>query len=57
MRYTTPELRVLGTFAGLTMGTGGSCPDGAARNNTQHGGGAIGGTSDVQCGPGTGGSG
>ncbi len=54
MEYSTPELRLLGSFAGLTMGTGGSCPDGGGRNNAQLGGGSIGGTSDVNCGPGTG---
>ncbi len=53
MEYETPVLRVLGTFAGLTMGQNGSCPDGAGRNVTQRGGGSIGGTSDVNCGPGT----
>ena len=62
MIYETPELRVLGTFTGLTMGTGGSCPDGGGRNNTQHGGGDVGlpGSGPggpVECGPGTGGSG
>lgn len=56
MNYQTPELRVLGTLGGLTMGVGGSCPDGGARNNTQLGGGSIGGTSDPNCGPGTGGN-
>lgn len=39
MRYFTPELRNFGTFAGLTKGTGGSCPDGGGRNNNQVGGG------------------
>ncbi len=34
--YETPVLRVLGTFGGLTMGVGGSCPDGGGRNNTQN---------------------
>lgn len=52
--YVKPEVRTLGTFAGLTMGQNGSCPDGGGRNNTQLGGGSIGGTSDVECGPGTG---
>jgi hypothetical protein len=53
MRYTTPELRALGTFARLTKGVGGSCPDGGGRNSTQLGGGAdFGGV--VECGPGTG---
>ncbi len=56
MEYGAPELRFLGSFAGLTMGTGGSCPDGNLRNNTQHGGGSIGGASDPNCGPGTGGN-
>ena len=44
MKYKTPELRALGSFAGLTMGTGGSCPDGADRNINQ-----VGGMSE--CGP------
>jgi hypothetical protein len=39
MQYQTPELRVLGTLSGLTLGMNGSCPDGGARNNTQLGGG------------------
>ena len=52
--YTTPELRRLGSFASLTLGVGGSCPDGGGRNNTQLGGGSIGGGSSVECGPGTG---
>ncbi len=56
MDYETPRLRLLGTFSALTMGAGGSCPDGAGRNVVQHGGGSIGGTSDVECGPGTGGN-
>lgn len=47
MDYRTPELRALGSFAGLTMGTGGSCPDGADRNNNQLGGGLSG----PPCGP------
>ncbi len=42
MIYETPRLRTLGTFSGLTMGQNGSCPDGAARNNNQLGGGAVG---------------
>ena len=54
MNYETPRLRVLGTFSGLTMGSGGSCLDGGARNNNQLGGGSIGGQQSVQCGPGTG---
>lgn len=41
MRYVTPELRNLGTFAGLTKGQGGSCPDGGGRNSTQVGGGVV----------------
>ena len=62
MKYFKPELRALGTFAGLTKGTGGSCPDGGARNNTQLGGGDVGQPGSgpggpVECGPGTGGSG
>lgn len=67
MEYTTPELRKLGSFASLTLGTGGSCLDGGARNNNQLGGGDIGEISgpigpngpggQVECGPGTGGSG
>lgn len=36
VEYQTPELRVLGSFASLTLGTGGSCPDGGGRNNTQN---------------------
>ncbi|HEV2068233.1 MAG TPA: hypothetical protein VGR26_02855 [Acidimicrobiales bacterium] len=56
MRYLTPELRNFGTFAGLTKGVGGSCPDGGGRNNTQLGGGSIEGETSVECGPGTGGS-
>jgi hypothetical protein len=36
MQYTKPELRVLGTLSGLTLGVGGSCPDGGGRNNTQN---------------------
>ncbi len=53
MEYETPVLKALGTFVGLTMGQNGSCPDGGGRNATQRGGGSIGGTSDVNCGPGT----
>ena len=53
MEYSTPELRVLGSFAGLTMGNNGSCPDGGGEND-QLGGGSIGGSSSVECGPGTG---
>lgn len=57
MRYATPELRHFGSFVGLTKGVGGSCPDGGGiSNNTQLGGGSIGGTSNVNCGPGTGGN-
>ncbi len=59
MRYFTPELRNFGTFAGLTKGVGGSCPDGGGRNNTQLGGGDVnqpgsGPGGPVECGPGTG---
>lgn len=54
MKYETPELRPLGSFAQLTMGANGSCADGAGRNAGQRGGGSIGGTSDIACGPGTG---
>lgn len=36
VQYTTPELRKLGSFASLTLGVGGSCPDGGGRNNTQN---------------------
>ena len=63
MEYITPELRALGSFASLTLGSGGSCLDGGARNNNQLGGGDIGvngppgsgpGT-QIECGPGTGG--
>lgn len=35
--YNTPELRELGSFASLTLGNHGSCPDGGGRNNDQHG--------------------
>lgn len=42
MKYSTPELRPLGSFASLTMGQNGSCPDGNGRNNTQLGGGDAG---------------
>ena len=38
MEYETPELRELGTFAELTLGMNGSCPDGNANNITQLGG-------------------
>ncbi len=38
MQYTTPELRKLGSFASLTLGENGSCPDGNGRNNTQNSG-------------------
>ena len=60
MEYVTPELRKLGSFASLTLGTGGSCLDGGARNNNQLGGGDInepgsGPGTQVECGPGTGG--
>ncbi len=58
MDYETPVLRVLGTFGGLTMGHGGSCPDGTGLNN-QVGGGDVnqpgsGPGGPVECGPGTG---
>ena len=56
MEYKKPVLRHLGSLASLTLGEGGSCYDGAGRNITQTGGGAIGGEGDVECGPGTGGS-
>jgi hypothetical protein len=36
--YERPRLRALGTLSGLTMGMGGSCPDGGGLNNTQLGG-------------------
>jgi hypothetical protein len=36
--YDTPELRVLGSFASLTLGNNGSCPDGGGRNNDQNSG-------------------
>lgn len=36
--YHTPELRVLGSFASLTLGNNGSCPDGGGRNNDQNSG-------------------
>jgi hypothetical protein len=38
MTYATPELRFLGTLAGLTMGQNGSCPDGGGLTATQRGG-------------------
>ncbi len=38
MDYTTPELRMLGSFASLTLGVNGSCPDGGGRNNNQNSG-------------------
>lgn len=38
MKYSTPELRFLGSLAGLTLGQGGSCPDGAGQNDTNLGG-------------------
>lgn len=37
MKYSTPELRSLGSLAALTLGQNGSCPDGNG-NNTQLGG-------------------
>ena len=54
MNYEKPALWMLGTFSGLTNGQAGSCPDGAGRNVAQRGGGSIGGSSSVECGPGTG---
>ena len=37
--YEAPELRVIGTLSGLTMGMNGSCPDGGSRTpDTQLGG-------------------
>ena len=36
--YSKPELRRLGSFSQLTLGMGGSCPDGGGLNNTQLGG-------------------
>lgn len=63
MRYVTPELRNFGTFASLTKGMGGSCADGGGRNTIQLGGGDVnlpgggqGPGSQIECGPGTGGS-
>ena len=53
MKYTTPTLTSLGSLASLTLGMGGSCLDGGAMNNTQLGGGSIGGLQSVECGPGT----
>ena len=50
MQYTTPELRGLGSFASLTLGQNGSCPDGGGRNSTQRGGGTVGGPGTNQCG-------
>ncbi len=50
MRYVTPELRHFGSFAGLTKGTGGSCPDGGGRNTNQVGGGVVGGAGTDPCG-------
>ncbi len=41
MDYTTPELRMLGSFASLTLGVNGSCPDGGGRNVVQLGGGNV----------------
>jgi hypothetical protein len=31
--YKKPELRRLGSFSQLTLGAGGSCPDGNGNNN------------------------
>lgn len=56
MAYRTPVLKRLGSFASMTLGEGGSCLDGGGRNITQYGGGSIGGESNVDCGPGTGGN-
>ena len=50
MRYDTPELRDLGSFSSLTLGMNGSCPDGGGRNNTQLGGGMVGGAGTDPCG-------
>ena len=47
--YITPEVRMLGTFAGLTMGNNGSCPDGNGEND-QVGGGVVGGAGTDPCG-------
>ncbi len=41
MVYVTPELRSLGSFASLTLGQNGSCPDGNGRNVNQLGGGNV----------------
>jgi hypothetical protein len=38
MGYSTPELKVLGSLAALTLGQNGSCPDGGGHNDTQLGG-------------------
>jgi hypothetical protein len=54
MKYSTPELRFLGSLAGLTLGNNGSCLDGASRNNIQLGGGfedGGGDNKDGNCGP------
>ena len=49
MRYMTPELRELGSFASLTLGNNGSCPDGNGEND-QVGGGVVGGAGTEPCG-------
>ncbi len=54
MKYTTPALTNLGSLASLTLGMGGSCLDGGARNNNQLGGGFEDGGGDNKagnCGP------
>lgn len=54
MKYSTPELRFLGSLAGLTLGMNGSCLDGNSRNNVQNGGGfedGGGDNKDGNCGP------
>ena len=33
MKYTTPRLEILGSFATLTLGMGGSCTDMGGKNN------------------------
>lgn len=38
MDYETPVLRELGSFSELTLGMGGSCPDGGGFNDNQLGG-------------------
>ncbi len=47
MVYKTPTLKRFGTLSSLTLGQGGSCPDGGGMNVTQ-----VGGMSDCgQSGP------